>query len=248
MAAKVMLMFNGERVDEFLLDKESVTIGRRPTSDIYIDNLAVSGNHARILTILDDSYLEDLDSTNGVFVNGQRVKRHALQEGDVVTIGKHELYFFADTESKRDTGGEDASALHTPPILDKPARSDSEPGRVELDPIIEPSPVEPPLPEPATQAAESAETLVNAKLRVLTERGTGKELPLVKAITTVGKPGVQVAAISRRPQGDFIVNVERSEGAEAPLVNGAPLGHRSLRLEHQDVIEIAGVKMEYLKE
>ena len=104
--------------------------------------------------------------------------------------------------------------------------------------------------EPPVKAAvaQSATSGGIAKLRVITDAGPGKELPLTKAITTVGKPGVQVAAISRRPQGDFIVNVERSEGTKAPLVNGAPLGHRSLRLEHQDVIEIAGVKMEYLKE
>ena len=112
-------------------------------------------------------------------------------------------------------------------------------------------PAKPALPEAPLEVAD-AETATSpvgaAKLRVFTDAGPGKELPLTKAITTVGKPGAGVAAISRRPQGDFIVNVERSEGTKAPLVNGAPLGHRSVRLEHQDVIEIAGVKMEYLKE
>lgn len=234
MAAKLILSFNGETVGEFLLDKESMTIGRRPTSDIYIDNLAVSATHARILTILEDSFLEDLDSTNGVFVNGQRVKKHALQEGDVVIIGKHELRFYPDEASSVVTGASDALLV--------PSMDDSD---APIPPAAEPVEYEPPVQAAVAQSATSGGI---AKLRVITDAGPGKELPLTKAITTVGKPGVQVAAISRRPQGDFIVNVERSEGTKAPLVNGAPLGHRSLRLEHQDVIEIAGVKMEYLKE
>ena len=231
MAAKVILTFNDETVGEFLLDKESMTIGRRPTSDIYIDNLAVSGTHARILTILEDSFLEDLESTNGVFVNGQRVKKHALQEGDVVIIGKHELRFYPDEASSGVTGA--SEGLITPSYPEAPIESAAE--EIQYEPSEK-------------AAAEAATSGGTAKLRVITDGGPGKELLLTKSITTVGKPGVQVAAISRRPQGDFIVNVERGEGTKAPLVNGAPLGHGSLRLEHQDVIEIAGVKMEYLKE
>lgn len=210
MPGKLILTFNDETIGEYPLDRESMVIGRRPTSDIFIDNLAVSGTHARIVTILDDSFVEDLDSTNGVFVNGQRVKKQTLGQGDVITIGKHELRFELDAPV-----GEDAAAPQAP---ESPAlKSDSTTRRP-------------------------------AKLRMLTDEGSGKEMPLTKSITTVGKPGVQVAAISRRPQGDFIVNVETSAEAKAPLVNGVPLGQRSMRLEHQDVIEIAGVKMEYLEE
>lgn len=220
MPGKLILTFKDETLGEFVLDKESMTIGRRPTSDIYIEHLAVSGTHARVVTILEDSFLEDLESTNGVFVNGQRVKRHELKAGDVVTIGEHTLRFVLEAEA-----GADALAV------------------APLSPAVEESGA-----SGASAESESAPSPKAAKLRVLTDAGPGKEVPLTKSITTVGKPGVQVAAISRRPQGDFIVNVDASDQSNAPLVNGTPLGHRSLRLEHQDVIEIAGVKMEYLKE
>ena len=106
---------------------------------------------------------------------------------------------------------------------------------------------------PSTFASEDANASVSglrpAKLRLLTDDGPGKELKLTKALTTVGKPGVQVAAVSRRQQGDFIVHVDGGEdNAAVPVVNGAPIGYKSRLLKHQDVIEIAGVRMEYLQE
>ncbi len=91
MPAHLVLSLNSSVLGEFPLDKERITIGRRPENDIQVDNLAVSGQHCAIITILNDSFLEDLDSTNGTFVNGKLVKKHALKNGDVVSIGKHEL-------------------------------------------------------------------------------------------------------------------------------------------------------------
>ena len=104
MAAKLILTHDGNTIGEFELGKESMTIGRKPENDIQIDNLAVSGQHAKIITILNDSFLEDMNSTNGTYVNGTLVKKHALQDGDTVTIGKHQLKY---VNKEASVGGDD---------------------------------------------------------------------------------------------------------------------------------------------
>ena len=210
MAAKLILLFNDDAVGEYALDRESIVIGRRPGSDIQIDNLSVSGAHARVLTILKDSFIEDLGSTNGVFVNGHRIKKQVLADGDVVTIGKHQLRYMRDPN----------------------ATSDRE------ERVVDPR---------ALLNDTNRATAGTARLRLLVEGGS-KQLVLAKALTTIGKPGVQVAAISRKPQGDFITHVDGgASDAAVPIVNGTPIGYRSYLLRHQDVIEIAGVRMEYLR-
>jgi len=102
MSAKLVLSLNASVLGEYTLDKERITIGRKPDNDIQIDNLAVSGQHAAIITILNDSFLEDLDSTNGTFVNGKLIKKHALKNGDVVSIGKHELKYINEEATAED--------------------------------------------------------------------------------------------------------------------------------------------------
>ena len=91
--AKLILSLNEIIQGEYALNKERILIGRKPDSDIRIDNLAVSSKHALIVTILDDSFLEDLGSTNGTYVNGKLIKKHALKNGDVIGLGKHELKY-----------------------------------------------------------------------------------------------------------------------------------------------------------
>src|SRR5712691_5499944 len=91
--AKLILSLDGQVLREFDISKERMIIGRKPHNDIQIDNLAVSGEHAMIMTILNDSFLEDLGSTNGTLVNGQPVKKHFLQNNDVVEIGKYKLKY-----------------------------------------------------------------------------------------------------------------------------------------------------------
>src|SRR5688572_19816179 len=94
--AKLILTLDGAVIREAPLDKEKVTIGRKASNDIQIENLAVSGEHARIVTILNDSFLEDLGSTNGTLVNGMPVKKHILQDNDIVEIGKYKLKFVVE--------------------------------------------------------------------------------------------------------------------------------------------------------
>lgn len=79
--AKLVLSLNGAVQGEYQLNQERITIGRKPDNEIQIDNLAVSGKHALVIAILDDSFLEDLGSTNGTYVNGKLIKKHALKKG-----------------------------------------------------------------------------------------------------------------------------------------------------------------------
>lgn len=231
MAGKLILEFDGKQILERALDKESILIGRRPTCDIQIDNLAVSGTHARVLTILSDSFLEDMDSTNGVFVNGKRVKKHALAHGDVVSIGKHALRY---ENPAAESGADDYAETillnsDKSPFSEKSGNDTMERARA------------------AAGAPTAGGNIGPACLELLDGGGNAtKSMNLTKALTTIGKPGVQIAAISRRHQGDFIVHVESESGSDAvPVVNGESIGFKSKLLKHEDVIEIAGVRMRY---
>lgn len=233
--AKLTITFNEEIVSEHELDKEQMTIGRKPENDIQIDNLAVSGHHARVLTILNDSFIEDQNSTNGTYVNGTQVKKHALRNGDVITIGKHQLTY-SNAEASRGAGGDfDRTMIIRPDTKGMPESSGSASlsesvGRLGADLAAE------------DDGGNTARQ--KAGLRIVSGTNKGQELELTKALTTLGKPGVQVAAITRRPQGFFLIQVEGSDGSH-PTVNGEPVGTEAVRLEDAAVIEVAGVRMEF---
>lgn len=232
--SKLVLSMNGAVQGEYELDKERVTIGRKPENDIQIDNLAVSGKHALIITILDDSFLEDLGSTNGTYVNGKLIKKHALKDGDVIAIGKHELKYINEHASVDDDEFEKTMII-------KPGSASAAVA--------------------AAQAAEKAAGTAGAvpakgatgpggmplgRLTVLNGPIAGKELELSKALITLGKPGTQVAVISRRPQGYFLTHIESDgDGKRYPLVNGEAIGPKAYALKDNDMIELAGIKMEF---
>ena len=235
MPAKLILSLNNSVLGEFPLDKERIILGRKPENDIQVDNLAVSGQHAAIITILNDSFLEDLDSTNGTYVNGKLVKKHALKNGDVVTIGKHELRYINDEASDEDDEFEKTMiirpgmASHAAAAAKAEAQAEADSGPAAAAPSATAEP------EPA------AAGLPLGKIQVLSGPGAGKELELKKALITLGRPGVQVAVITRRPQGYFITHVEGTH----PVVNGDSIGGTARALSNHDVIELAGVKMEF---
>src|SRR5258708_30766733 len=120
--AKLILSLDGQVIKEFTLTNERSTIGRKPHNDIQIDNLAVSGEHAIIMTILNDSFLEDLGSTNGTLVNGQPVKKHFLQNNDVVEIGKYKLKYVTETTAAQASPAdfEKTMVLRAPPSSARP--------------------------------------------------------------------------------------------------------------------------------
>ncbi len=226
MPAKLILSLNNSVLGEYPLDKERVVLGRKAENDIQVDNLAVSGQHAAIITILSDSFLEDLESTNGTYVNGKLVKKHALKNGDVISIGKHELKYVNDEATDEDEF--EKTMIIRPGMASHAAAA---------------AKAEEQVPEAAGGggAAPAAASLPNGKIQVLSGPGAGKELELKKALITLGRPGVQVAVITRRPQGYFITHVE----GKHPVVNGESIGGQARPLKDHDVVELAGVKMEF---
>jgi pSer/pThr/pTyr-binding forkhead associated (FHA) protein len=235
MPAKLILSLNNSVLGEFPLDKERIILGRKAENDIQVDNLAVSGQHAAIITILNDSFLEDLDSTNGTYVNGKLVKKHALKNGDVVTIGKHELKYVNDEASDEDDEFEKTMIIRPGMAGHAAAAAKAQ----EYAPQAA-APAAQARPPGATAPAADA-YLPLGKIQVLSGPGAGKELELKKALITLGRPGMQVAVITRRPQGYYITHVEGTH----PVVNGDSIGGQARQLRDHDVIELAGVKMEF---
>lgn len=230
--AKLVLRFDGEFVKQYELEKEVVTIGRKPDNDIHIDNLAVSGNHAKILTILNDSFIEDLDSTNGTYINGEKISKHPLKGGETIVIGKHELKY-------ENANADDGESEFEKTMIIRPD-TEGMPETEEANKGIERS-----IGEIAADLASAGSNTTGpgpAKLKLLSGANSGKELQLTKILTTLGKPGVQVAAITRRPKGYFLILVEAGKDNKMPLVNDTEIGKQH-PLTDGDVIEVAGVKM-----
>lgn len=297
--ARLILSLDSQVLAEYNMSKERYTIGRLPDNDVRIDNPAVSGHHSLIINILNDSFLEDLNSTNGTYVNGKLIKKHALQNGDVITIGHHQLRFSdepandaeqdefektmvipagqqnAEQLAKAEAAADKAAAersteersedrvdvkVDMPELEDKDDDGQEEAlvpesEMVDEEPAEAAPPPEPPKPkvvdEPPAHTATAAgidpntapSALPLAKLQVLSGAFAGRELELTKALTTLGRPGVQVAAITRRKEGYFVVHVESGEEGDYPLVNGQPIGAQARKLVDNDVVQIAGVKM-----
>ncbi len=309
MAAKLILSMNGVVLQEHVLDKEHMTIGRKPHNDIVIDNLAVSGEHAAIVTIFNDSFLEDLNSTNGTLVNGAPIKNHFLQNSDVIEIGKYKLKYLNDhkiqsavadfektmvfrassriaaatpvnadssettlklnpTELQQLSLAEKVPEMRTgavtssQPALVIPAKkvvadsATASDGETESQPahansadkvvadITAPSDGETESqPSRVTSAEKVPDPLqVIGVIQIFTGPNAGKELELVKNLTTVGKSGLQVVVFTRRPHGYFITYVE---GKSYPNLNGKPMDDQPCQLKEHDIIELAGIKMEF---
>jgi len=261
--AKLILSLDGQVIKEFTLTKERSTIGRKPHNDIQIDNLAVSGEHAIIMTILNDSFLEDLGSTNGTLVNGQPVKKHFLQNNDVVEIGKYKLKYVNEALATMSQVEFEKTMVLRAPVAGTKAEAKAEANAPTdtqnnvlqsaklSDTVINaqatPAAAEAPRPAPAPSPAPIAPAATavpggQGTVQILSGPNAGKELPLLKPLTTLGKPGVQVAVIAKRPQGYFITHVE---GANFPVVNGKVLDAQAHPLNDHDIIELAGVKMEF---
>jgi len=278
--AKLILSMDGLVLKEIPLVKERTTIGRKPHNDIQIDNLAVSGEHAVIVTILNDSFLEDLGSTNGTLVNGNAVKKHFLQNNDIVELGKYKLKYLAEPNQQPAAAAADfektmvlrpsamkavteqvrsMSPSSTGPLphaaevaraaaAQQTAENATTTGTASntfsggLSPVEKKPAAEPAAPAAAAPAAAPGKQQILGAIQILSGGNAGKELELAKPLTTLGKPGVQVAVLTRRPQGYFITHVE---GAKQPTVNGQSIGAAPHMLKDHDVIEIAGVKMEY---
>lgn len=225
MSGKLEFSFNASKIADFPLDKEVTSIGRKADNDVRIENMAVSGHHARTPTIFEDSFLEDLNRTNGTYVNGKPISKHPLKHGNVITIGKHELRYLNDHKQYSDDGDKTILIRHKPESP-KPATASHE---IDYKPI---SPMQ--------------KSLESAKLQILNCKSAGKELPLTKASVKLGKSGSEVVQINKRPDGHFIVSLLSDNDPNNPRINGELIGARSIKLQSHDVIEINRLKIEYL--
>ncbi len=217
---KMIVSIDGVVIKEVQLSKDRTTLGRRPYNDIVIDNLAVSGEHAVLLMAGNEVYLEDLNSTNGTYVNGKAVKKQLLQNSDTVEIGKYKIKYINEAPS----AGFEKTMIFKPGSVGMP-----EPG-------AQPGAAAPVRPPDAVQ--------VHASIKVLSGAAAGREVPLVKVVTTIGKPGVAVAAITRRPQGFVVAHVD---GTNKPTLNGAAIGAEPVSLKNGDLLELAGTQMQFVQ-
>ena len=224
---KLVVSLDGVVIKEVQITKDKTTLGRRPYNDIVIDNLAVSGEHAVLQMVGGDVFIEDLNSTNGTYINGKAIKKQLLTHNDTVEIGKYKIKYLVDESSD-----------------------------YEKTMIMRPGSAQPGLGVGGATAGSSgfgglgshaatpaAPAMQPASIKVLNGAAAGREVVLTKVVTTVGKPGVQVASITKRPSGYAFAHVE---GATKPSINGVPIVGDSVPLRNGDVIELAGTQMQFI--
>ena len=213
---RMIVSIDGVVIKEVQLTKERTTLGRRPYNDIVIDNLAVSGEHAVIHMAGHEVEIEDLGSTNGTYVNAKAVKRQELRNGDTVEVGKYKIRFFHEAEGQN----------FEKTMIFKPGM---------VPPIVSAS-------RPASLAPTPAPAPISAVIRVMSGAAAGREVSLQKVVTTIGKPGVAVASITKRHHGFVLAHVE---GPDMPMLNGAAIGASPVPLKHGDMLELAGTEMQF---
>jgi pSer/pThr/pTyr-binding forkhead associated (FHA) protein len=220
---KMIVSIDGVVIKEVQLSKDRTTLGRRPYNDIVIDNLAVSGEHAVLLMTGNEVYLEDLNSTNGTYVNGKAVKKQLLQNSDTVEIGKYKIKYINEAPG----AGFEKTMIFKPGAVGMPTPGAAAQPGVAAGPARAPDAV-----------------ALHASIKVLSGAAAGREVPLVKVVTTIGKPGVAVAAITRRPHGFVVAHVD---GGNKPTLNGAAIGAEPVSLKNGDLLELAGTQMQFVQ-
>jgi len=225
--AKMILKFNDVVIDQIVLKQGDMNIGRRPGSEILLDNMAVSGNHASIFTIGEDSFVQDLNSTNGTFVNSKRIVKHHLENNDVITIGNHSLTYL--NEKAKKSGADFAKT-----VIISPQKHDemlSQAGKAAT---------------PPTKEAPPAVDTRQGSLFILSGANNGKRIDLTSAVTNLGRPGKRAGVISRAGNGRYILLP--GDNNETPRLNGVKVSANGEELKNGDVIEAADSRMQfYLK-
>jgi hypothetical protein len=213
---KMIISVDGVVIGQVALAKDRTTLGRRAYNDIVIDNLAVSGEHAVLHMSGSEVEIEDLNSTNGTYVNALAIQKQALKDNDVIEVGGCRIHFRARSNlavgpgSARAAPGEFSTSI---PLSSAPTESGA---------LIE---------------------LGIPVLRVLSGSNEGQDVSLQKVVTTIGKPGVAVAVVTRRRQGYVAASVVGSV-----TLNGAQLGTDAVALQERDVLELGGAtRMQFIR-
>ena len=224
---KLVVSLDGVVIKDVQITKDKTTLGRRPYNDIVIDNLAVSGEHAVLQMLGNDVFIEDLNSTNGTYINGKAIKKQMLAHNDTVEIGKYKIKYLVEE------GGD-----YEKTMIMRPATAAA--GFAAASRST-------PMPNHAPGAPAGLHPTgglpASASIKVLSGAAAGRSVTLTKVVTTVGKPGVQVASITRRPTGYVLAHVE---GTHRPSINGVPLITETAPLANGDLIELAGTQMQFV--
>jgi pSer/pThr/pTyr-binding forkhead associated (FHA) protein len=228
--AKLIVKFNNEVVDHIDVKQGDMKIGRRPGCEIFLDNLAVSGEHANVFTIGEDSFVQDLNSTNGTFINNKKITKHHLRNGDAVVIGKHTLIYLTDQVAAKPQDFAKTVIINPAatrePIAEAPA----------LAPAARPA-------APAPAATPTPKGELRGALVILSGANNGKRIELTKSVTNLGKTGKRAGAITKTDEA-FVLAA--SEDGDVPKLNGRPIGADGAPLKNGDIIEVAGTRLQFL--
>lgn len=302
---KLIISLEDKVVEEIPIEKEIITIGRRTDNDLCLDNLAISGYHSQISSVLDDCFLEDLGSTNGTFVNSKIVKKHALKDGDIIDIGNHRIKYInhlasnsansefektlimtATSERKNALKEEqDVKELEdlinsiddetddlTSDKIDRLISAEKEQSAQSLDSQI--NSLEKEMSDPTSaednnladsaqqidentnsEVDDSSDIQINSqppvsnigRIQILNGKNSGKEITLDKSLTTVGKPDIAVVGITKRNTGYFIMHIDGNPKTPSKL-NGEVIAAKAEPIEDHDIIDVAGIKLEFFVE
>jgi len=223
--AKLVLSLNGIVINQFFVDKDLISIGRDPANDIVINDVLLSREHARIVSVGEDHILEDLKSSNGTLVNGNPLVRQILRHRDIIKLGEHHLCFL-NTKQSAEVDLDRTMMIKALPRTSLP----TEEGAVVA------------IPSARTARIALPEGRVKVVVAGSNRHVAGEEVNLERVVTTFGQPGRQLVVITRRPQGFFLTHVE---GAKHPRVNGESIGTEARALQHGDEIDAAGCRLKF---
>lgn len=222
--AKIKIFFEGLELREIQLKQGRTTFGRRPFNDVVMDHLTVSGEHGFFQSTDNEVFVEDKKSTNGTYVNGKLVKRKLLHTADIIDIGSYKIQYFADVElAPIDISNELMNSKHFE------AKSA----------LLEPG--------TALAAVDADPVTSRAFVKLLTGNLAGKEIELVKVVTTIGKHGSSVVAITRRPNG-FVASPVEFQGDQSIQLNGVSITTTGTNLMHGDVLELTDISMQFIQQ
>ncbi|NOZ11470.1 MAG: FHA domain-containing protein [Gammaproteobacteria bacterium] len=217
--SKLILSLNGTQVGEYPLDKDRITIGRRPEQDIHIDNLAISGEHAAIVNIYNYHFIEDMGSTNGTIVNDKEIKKQVLNHNDIIQLGKYELKYINPKAAQ--TNDLEKTVVIRPNTVDGENKPEEGIAFTGVD--------------------EEKTTAAPAWLEMHSGPTKGKRLNLTMASTTIGRQGSQLAVITRQTEGYYISS---GGGKTKPIVNGQPVD-TMLLLQNGDTLNLDTIQMTF---
>jgi hypothetical protein len=216
---RLILTLDGKIIREIPITSRNISIGRKHDNDIQLNDLTLSGRHAQISSVPDYVFVEDLGSTNGTLVNGNHVKKVALEQGDVIQVGHHQLTFLQESEN-----------AYEPTMF---VKAEFDETQFIYDDEIN---------------AQVVKGLPLGGFRTLGQPVSKTVMELRKTYNTIGFQGKRVALITRGSSGYYITSVIGTRSrrtSDIPLLNGAAISTELTLLKENDIINIAGFEVQF---